>query len=104
MMSRRFSIFTKGMAVVVVVAMCTVLMPEAQAYHCAQEEDDHSDALVLLGILAAAALAACSPPVLATGWGAIGCASAYGAFLYQRSEAQEAWEALQACEREHEPN
>ena len=103
-MSRQFSIFTKGIALLLVLAIFMTFTQEALAYHCADEEDDHSDALVLLGILAAAALAACSPPSLATGWGALGCAAAYAAFLYQRSEAEEAWHALQACEREHEPN
>lgn len=103
-MSRRFSIFTKGMAVVVVVAMCTVLMPEAQAYHCAQKKDDLQDAIVVLGIYGLAATGACSPASLATIGGAILCAAAMIAYFHQASEVREAQWALDACNREHEPN
>ena len=103
-MSMRFSIFTKGMAVVVVVAMCTVLMPEAQAYHCDAEKDDLQDAMIVLGIYGLAMAGACSPASLATIGGVLLCAAASIAYFHQASEVREAQWALDACNREHEPN
>lgn len=103
-MSRQFSIFSKAIAVVVVIAMCAALMQEAQAYHCDQEEDDLADEIKLLGALGLIAIGACTPASIATIGGAIACAGAMIAYFLQADEVQEAQWALDACNREHEPN
>ena len=103
-MSRRFSIFTKMVALLLVLAISMAFMQEAQAYHCDQEEDDYWDEMKLLGALGLAASAACSPPSLATGYGALACAGAMIAYLLQADEVQEAKWAWDACKREHDPN
>ena len=103
-MSMQFSIFSKTIAFVVVVAMCTTLVQEAQAYHCQAEEDKYWDEFWDLVEKGAYMALACSPPSLKTGVGVALCAVASAAFFRQNAKTRDANRAWEACKREHEPN
>ncbi len=106
-MSSQLSIFTKGIALVLVLVMLVSFVSPVIASGsnpCADEEDDYFDELKELGVLGVAALAACSPASLATVGGAVLCGAALTLFLLQRAEVDEAWADWKACERENDQN
>lgn len=103
-MSMKFSIFTKGVAFVLILAISMAFMQEAQAYHCDAEEDNYWDEMIVLGALGLVAMGACSPASLATGGGILVCTGAMIAYFAQADEVQEAKWAWDACKAEHNPN
>ena len=102
-MSMRFSIFTQVTAFVVVVAMCTVFMLEAQAYHCDDEEEKFWDEFWDLVEKGTYMSVLCSPPSLSTGWGVAACAAATLSFFRQAADTRKANMAWDACKAEHGP-
>lgn len=104
-MSMRFSVFPKVLAMVLVLLMLANFLTYAHGDHgsdpCADELDDYHDALRLLGIVSATAIAVCSPASLATLVGGVVCATAIATLLYQRSEVEEARWEWEECQREN---
>ena len=103
-MSRQFSIFTKAVALLLILAISMAFMQEAQAYHCKELEDKFWDEFweqVEKGALAAIL---CSPPSLKTGVGIAACAVALASYSRQAQKTRLANLKWQNCENEHQPN
>ena len=103
-MSMRFSIFTKVVALLLVLVISTAFMQEAQAYHCKELEDEFWDEFweqIEKGALAAIL---CSPPSLKTGVGIAACAVALASYSRQAEKTLKANLKWDNCKKEHQPN
>lgn len=103
-MSMRFSIFTKGLALVLVLAVSMTFMQEAQAYHCDGEEQAYWYEMGVLGALGAISIGSCSPGSLVTIAGILVCGGSMTLYFLQAEKVKKAKWAWDQCKAEHEPN